>query len=111
FKKFSESLKQYEHTTAGTYDIHLKQEKAEADLRGYDSVIDYLLHKQKVDRELYDRQIDVITEELAPHMRRYAKLLQNVHGLDKMRYEDLIILLDPVIVQEFNVIEYCKYIL
>lgn len=48
FKKFSESLKQYEHTTAGTYDIHLKQEKAEADLRGYDSVIDYLLHKQKL---------------------------------------------------------------
>lgn len=111
FKKFSESLKQYEHTTAGTYDIHLKQEKAEADLRGYDSVIDYLLHKQKVDRELYDRQIDVITEDLAPHMRRYAKLLQNVHGLDKMRYEDLKIPLDPESEPEISVEESRKYIL
>ncbi|SDJ60924.1 oligoendopeptidase F [Jeotgalicoccus aerolatus] len=111
FKKFSESLKQYEHTTAGTYDIHLKQEKAEADLRGYDSVIDYLLHKQKVDRKLYDRQIDVITEDLAPHMRRYAKLLQNVHGLDKMRYEDLKIPLDPESEPEISVEESRKYIL
>ena len=111
FKKFSESLRQYQHTTAGTYDIHLKQEKAEADLRGYDSVFDYLLHGQKVDRELYDRQIDVITEELAPHMRRYAKLLQKVHGLDKMRYEDLKIPLDPASEPEISVEESRKYIL
>ena len=76
FKQFSDSLRKYQETTAGTYDIHLKQEKAEADLRGFDSVIDYLLHGQKVDRELYDRQIDTITEQLAPHMRRYAKLLK-----------------------------------
>ncbi|MGO1923172.1 MAG: oligoendopeptidase F [Jeotgalicoccus sp.] len=111
FKKFSESLRQYQHTTAGTYDIHLKQEKAEADLRGYDSVIDYLLHGQKVDRTLYDRQIDVITEELAPHMRRYAKLLKKVHGLDTMRYEDLKIPLDPASEPEISVEESRKYIL
>lgn len=111
FKKFSDSLRQYQHTTAGTYDIQLKQEKAEADLRGYDSVIDYLLHGQKVDRKLYDRQIDVITEELAPHMRRYAKLLQKVHGLDKMRYEDLKIPLDPASEPKISVEDSRKYIL
>ncbi|QQD85356.1 oligoendopeptidase F [Jeotgalicoccus sp. ATCC 8456] len=111
FKKFSESLRQYQETTAGTYDIHLKREKAEADLRGFDSVIDYLLHRQKVDRELYDRQIDTITEKLAPHMRRYAKLLKDVHGLDTMKYEDLKIPLDPESEPEISVEESRKYIL
>src|SRR5699024_8379405 len=57
FRQFYDTLKKYENTTAGTYDIQLKQEKTESDLRGFDSVIDYLLHKQDVSRELYDRQI------------------------------------------------------
>jgi oligoendopeptidase F len=34
-------------------------------LRGYDSVIDYLLQEQEVTREMYDRQIDVIMSDLA----------------------------------------------
>ena len=111
FKQFSDSLRKYQETTAGTYDIHLKQEKAEADLRGFDSVIDYLLHGQKVDRELYDRQIDTITEQLAPHMRRYAKLLKKEHGLEQMKYEDLKIPLDPDSEPEISVEESRKYIL
>src|SRR5699024_1752933 len=94
-----------------TYDIHLKQEKAEADLRGFDSVIDYLLHGQKVDRELYDRQIDTITEQLAPHMRRYAKLLKKEHGLEQMKYEDLKIPLDPDSEPEISVEEARKNII
>ena len=47
----------------------MQQEKIEADLRGYDSVIDYLLHDQEVTREMYDRQIDVIMSDLAPVMQ------------------------------------------
>ena len=47
----------------------MQQEKIEADLRGYDSVIDYLLHDQ-VTREMYDRQIDVIMSDLAPVMQK-----------------------------------------
>ena len=66
----------------------MQQEKIEADLRGYDSVIDYLLHDQEVTREMYDRQIDVIMSDLAPVMQN-KKLLQRIHGLDKMRFEDL----------------------
>lgn len=34
-------------------------------------------------------------EELAPHMRKYAKLLQRVHNLDRMTFADLKIPLDP----------------
>ena len=44
---------------------------------------------------MYDRQIDVITERLAPHMRRYARLLKKKHGLDKMTFADLKVALDP----------------
>ena len=73
----------------------MQQEKIEADLRGYDSVIDYLLHDQEVTREMYDRQIDVIMSDLAPVMQKYAKLLQRIHGLDKMRFEDLKVSVDP----------------
>ena len=44
---------------------------------------------------MYDRQIDVITEKLAPHMRRYARLLKKKYGLDKMTFADLKIAVDP----------------
>lgn len=111
FRKFYDKLAEYQHTTAGTYDIHLKKEKTSADLRGYDSVIDYLLHDQEVDQELYHRQIDMIMADLAPHMRRYAKLLKRVNHLDEMRYEDLKISLDAEAEPEISVDESRKYIM
>ncbi|OCS83106.1 oligoendopeptidase F [Caryophanon tenue] len=95
FDAFSAKLRDYQHTTAKTYETHVKQEKTEADLRGYDSVLDFLLFPQEVDRDMYNRQIDVIMTELAPHMRKYAKLLQRVHNLDNMTFADLKIPLDP----------------
>jgi oligoendopeptidase F len=95
FETFSNALKKYQHTTAATYNMKVQQEKIEADLRGYDSVIDYLLQEQDVNREMYDRQIDVIMSELAPIMQKYAKLLKRVHGLEVMRFEDLKISIDP----------------
>ncbi|KOS68892.1 oligoendopeptidase F [Lysinibacillus contaminans] len=95
FEAFSSKLRDYQHTTAKVYNTHVQQEKTMANLRGFDSVIDYLLFDQDVDRELYNRQIDLITKELAPHMRRYAKLIQKAHGLEKMTFADLKIALDP----------------
>ncbi|MGE7666031.1 oligoendopeptidase F [Ureibacillus composti] len=109
FDAFSKKLREYQHTTAKTYDTHLKIEKTEADLRGYDSVFDFLLFKQDVDRNLYNRQIDLITTELAPHMQRYAKLLQKVHGLDKMTFADLKISLDPSYEPKITIEESRKY--
>lgn len=109
FEAFSAKLRDYQHTTAKTYDTHLKIEKTEADLRGYTSIFDYLLFEQEVDRELYNRQIDLITAELAPHMRRYAKLLQKVHGLDKMTFADLKISLDPTYEPTISIEESRQY--
>ncbi|WP_447551556.1 oligoendopeptidase F [Staphylococcus haemolyticus] len=110
FKSFSDALKKYQHTTAATYNQHVQQEKIEADLRGYDSVIDYLLHDQEVTREMYDRQIDVIMSDLAPVMQKYAKLLQHIHGLDKMRFENLKVSVDPSYEPEISIEDSKQYI-
>lgn len=109
FEAFHSKLREYQHTTAKTYDTHLKTEKTEADLRGYSSVFDYLLQSQEVDRTLYDRQIDLIMSELAPHMRRYAKLLQKVHKLEQMTFADLKISLDPSYEPKVTIDESRKY--
>ncbi|RIL70555.1 oligoendopeptidase F [Staphylococcus devriesei] len=110
FESFNNALRKYQHTTAATYNQHVQQEKIEADLRGYDSVIDYLLQDHEVTREMYNRQIDVIMSDLAPVMQKYAKLLQRIHGLDKMRFEDLKISVDPSYEPEISVEDSKKYI-
>ncbi len=110
FDAFSEKLKEYQQTTAKTYDMQLQTEKTTADLRGYGSIFDYLLFDQEVDRSLYDRQIDLITSELAPHMQKYAKLLQKVHGLDQMTFADLKISLDPSYEPKITVAQSKQYI-
>lgn len=86
---FYSTLKKYKNTTAATYLSHIKNEQIEARLRGFDNTIDFLLHSQNVSRDLFDRQIDVIMKELAPHMRRYVKLVAKAHSLDKITHADL----------------------
>ena len=110
FRAFSDALRQYQHTTAATYNMQVQQEKIEADLRGYDSVIDYLLQDQEVTKAMFDRQIDVIMSDLAPVMQKYAKIIQRVHNLDKMRFEDLKISIDPNFEPEISIEESKKYI-
>lgn len=111
FHAFSSKLHQYENTTAGEYQAQVRKEKTMAALRGYDSVFDYLLFNQKVSRELYDRQINLITEKLAPHMRKYAKLLQTAHQLDRMTFADLKIALDPEYDPKVSIPESKEYII
>ncbi|MCG1813556.1 oligoendopeptidase F [Staphylococcus epidermidis] len=110
FRAFSDALRQYQHTMAATYNMQVQQEKIEANLRGYDSVIDYLLQDQEVTKDMFDRQIDVIMSDLAPVMQKYAKIIQRVHNLDKMRFEDLKISIDPNFEPEISIEESKKYI-
>ena len=95
FNNFSEKIREYTNVTAAAYQAQLQTEKVLATLRGFDSVFDSLLFDQKVDVSLYNRQIDLIMEKLAPHMRKYARLLQKVHGLDRMTFADLKLPVDP----------------
>ncbi len=95
YRAFYDKLKQFENTTATAYNQCVRYEKTMADLRGYDSVFDYLLFEDRVPRELYDRQIDVIMDKLAPHMRKLARLIKKIYKLDKMTYADLKLPVDP----------------
>lgn len=110
FKYFSDALRKYQHTTAATYNLQVQQEKIEADLRGYESVIDYLLQDQEVTRDMFDRQIDVIMSDLAPIMQKYAKLIKRVHGLEVMGFEDLKVSIDPNYEPEISIEDSKQYI-
>ena len=95
YETFYEKLSEYQHGFASNYQAHVQKEKIMSELRGFDNVFDYLLDSQKVTKDFMDRQIDQIMNRLAPAMRRYATLLKEVHGLDKMTYADLKIAVDP----------------
>ena len=110
FEAFSRKIREYENVTAAAYQANVQMEKILSDQRGYASVFDSLLCNQKVDRTMYDRQIDLIMEKLAPHMRKYAKLLQKVHNLDRMTYADLKLPVDPGYVPPVTIEESKKYI-
>jgi len=110
FRAFYGTLSKYRNTTAAAYNACVSQEKTMAGLRGFSDVFESLLFHQKVTREMYDRQIDVITERLAPHMRRYATLLGKKNGLDRMTFADLKIALDPTYVPGVTIADAHKYI-
>ena len=86
---FYQTLHAYKNTTASAYLAQVKNEQIQAKLRGFNSTIDYLLFQQNISRDLFDRQIDVIMKELAPHMRRFVKLMAKAHGLEKITHADL----------------------
>ncbi|WP_188207199.1 oligoendopeptidase F [Alkalibacillus aidingensis] len=95
YDSFVKTLKQYQNTYAAAYATQVKKEVALSRARGYDNVTQMLLQSQKVTEEMYHNQLDVIQKELAPHMRRFAKLKQKVYGLDKLQFVDLKAPLDP----------------
>lgn len=110
FDTFSSKLREYQNTVATAYQAQVQKEKTMATLRGFDTVIDSLLHSQHVDKALYNRQIDLILEKLAPHMRKYAKLLQRIHKLDQMTFADLKLSVDPDYEPVITIEESKKYV-
>jgi oligoendopeptidase F len=94
FRAFSDKLRQYENTTAACYNAFLTRCRIEAQQRGFRSITEADLFRQHISQDLYDRQIDLITELLAPAMRKYARLIARTHGLDRMTFADLKLPLD-----------------
>ncbi|MDY3305393.1 oligoendopeptidase F [Psychrobacter sanguinis] len=109
FKVFSKRLRESQHTIASNYLTQVKKEKIIADMRGYDSVFDYLLQDQKVSRAMYDEHIDTIMTHLALPMRRYINLLKKVNGIDKMTFADLKVPLDASFVAKVSIDEAKTY--
>lgn len=98
YSSFISTLKRYKNTVATTYATEVKKQVTLSRLRKYESVTHMLLEPQKVPLEMYNNQLDIIYNELAPHMRRFADLKKKVLGLDQMLFCDLHAPLDP----EFN---------
>ena len=98
WKSFSEGLKAYNHTYAATFATEIKKNVILARRRNYRSTEEFLLQPHKIAPELYANILQIIQAELAPHMRRYARLRRRVLGLDKLLYCDIKAPLDP----EFN---------
>lgn len=89
YASFTKTLERYKNTYAAVYGTEVKKQVTMSRLRGYASVTEMLLKQQQVTEEMYNRQIDVIYTQLAPHMQKYAKLLKEELGLDQVNFYDL----------------------
>ena len=98
YDSFIKTFNQYKNTFAANYSTEVTKQVKMSRLRSYESVTDMLLAPQQVTKEMYHNQLDILQKELAPHMRRYARLKKEKLGLDELRYCDLKAPLDP----EFN---------
>ncbi|MFB5189693.1 oligoendopeptidase F [Alicyclobacillus fastidiosus] len=94
YRSFANTLHQYKNTFASAYATEVNRQVTLARLRGFPSTTDMLLHPQQVTSEMYNNQLDIIQAELAPHMRRLARLRKRLFKLDTMLYCDLKIPLD-----------------
>ena len=103
FKHFSNVLEKYEHSNASIYNNHIQQEKIMSNIRGYDSVIDYLLDKQDISRDVYENHLDIIMEKLSKPMRKYANIIKKFYKLDEMTYADLKLSIDPEFEPEVDI--------
>ncbi|WP_440119037.1 oligoendopeptidase F [Paenibacillus sp. QZ-Y1] len=95
YAAFSSKLGDYKHTFAEGYATEVKKQVVMSRLRGYDDVTDMLLSPQQVSKDMYNNVLDIIQQELAPHMRRLAALKKRELGLDKLMFCDLKAPLDP----------------
>lgn len=95
FASFTKGLKAYENTYGAIWGTEVKKNVVLARLRKFPSAVHMLLHEQEVSVEAYHALHDVILKELAPHMRRYARLRKKVLGLNELLYCDIEAPLDP----------------
>ena len=103
FRSFSEGLRKHQNAAAAAYLAQVKSEKLLADMKGYDSVFDYLLAEQEVNRSMFDRQIDLIMSEFAPVAQKYLKHVAKVNGLEKMTFADWKLDLDSELNPEVSI--------
>ncbi|WP_294984965.1 oligoendopeptidase F [uncultured Fenollaria sp.] len=95
FNHFYKDLAKTVNSTAMAFNLNMQKDKIMSKLRGYDSVTDYLLAEQEVPREIYENHLDTIMKELSPVMRKFARVLKDGLGLEKINYYDLKANIDP----------------
>jgi len=111
YAELNRGLKQYLQTYGTTWGTEVKKNVVLAKLRGYKSAIHMLVDQQEVNTDIYHNIHDVILTELAPHMRKYARLRKKVLGLNEMLYCDIEAPLDPSFNPETTYEEACALLL
>ncbi|MFZ5827677.1 MAG: M3 family metallopeptidase [Bacillota bacterium] len=100
YESMVKGLKGYEQTLATSLGGQVRRMVLTARMRGYNSAIEMFVksgypsvatiggpHAPSV--EAFDRWMETVLADLAPHMRRYAELRRRVLGLDKLLHCDL----------------------
>lgn len=82
-------------TLATSLSTHITQNVVMAKVRGYSSAIEMLLARQQVPQAVYDQVLDVVHDEIAPHVRRLMLLRGRVLGLEHLHRYDIEAPLDP----------------
>jgi oligoendopeptidase F len=111
WQSFSAGLKAYNHTYAATLATEINKNVVLARLRNYPGTEAYLLQAHKVPPAFYTGILQTIQAEVAPHMRRYARLRQRVLGLEQLLYCDIKAPLDADHEPKINYEDACKLIL
>jgi len=111
WQSFSAGLKAFNHTWSATFATEVNKNVALARLRNYPSTEAYLLQEHKVPQAFYSHILQTIQAEVAPHMRRYARLRKRVLGLDKLLYCDIKAPLDADYEPNISFDAACKLIL
>lgn len=89
YKSFCKTLNQYKNTYAALYATEVEKQVTMSRIRGYESVSHMLLHPHKISFEMYNNQVQLIYTQLAPHMRKFAKLKKQELGLEALYFCDL----------------------
>ena len=111
WQSFAAGLKAYNHTYAATLATEINKNVVMARLRSYPSTEAYLLQAHKVPQAFYNNILQTIQAEVAPHMRRYARLRRRVLGLEQLLYCDIKAPLDADYEPQINFDAACTLIL
>jgi len=89
YESLGAGLNRYKTTLATTLATHIKQNVTMARLRHYDSAAEMILTPQKVPLDVYQTVVDVVHDEIAPHVRRLVRLRRRLFNLDRVYRYDL----------------------
>ena len=95
FLSFTKGISAYQNVLGGTFGTEIRKNVVLAKARGFESATHMFLHGQESSLTAYTNLLDIIQEEIAPHMRRYVELRKTALGLDKIMYCDIEAPLDP----------------
>ena len=89
YDAFYSTIGKYSYGIGSGYLTQIQTEKTLSKLRGFESVTEYHLHPQQVEREIYETHLETMMTHLSPVMQKYAGALKNYLGLDELHYSDL----------------------